>query len=115
VLLKDTYAQLPSGLSRSADDFKSHFLWLVAGQVVFAFMFTMIFASGFAGGGAGAGVRFGIMLAILGIGGHSLIAYATQPFPGNLIVYWSIGALIEMAIVGAIVGAIYKPSTTATV
>jgi len=123
VLLKDTYAQLPSGLSRSADDFKSHFGWLVLGQLVFAFMFALIFASGFTGiprwpgfpgGGVGSGVKLGIMLAFLGIGGHALITYATQPFPGNLIVYWSIGALVEMAIVGAIVGAIYKPSSRTT-
>src|SRR5205823_11276454 len=31
-------------------------------------------------------------------------------FPGKLIVYGSVGGLIEMIIVGAIVGAIYKPS-----
>jgi len=29
-------------------------------------------------------------------------------------VYWSIGAIIEMIIVGAIVGAIYKPGATQT-
>jgi len=109
VLLKDTYAQLPSGLSRSADDFKSHFPWLVAGQVVFAFVFALIFASCCGGGGVGAGVGLGIMVAFLGIGAH-LITYAVQPFPGNLIAYWSIGGIVEMAIVGVIVGAIYKPS-----
>ena len=48
VLLKDTYAALPQGFQRSDADFKSHFGWLVAGQLVFAFMFTLIFASGFA-------------------------------------------------------------------
>ncbi len=36
--------------------------------------------------------------------------YAVQPFPGKLIVYGSIAGLIEMIIVGAIVGAIYKPA-----
>ncbi len=110
VLLKDVYAQLPSGLSRSPEDFKSHFGWLVAGQLIFVFVFTWIYASGFAGGGVGSGVKLGIMLGMMGIGGHSLISYATQPFPGNLIGYWSIGALVEMAIVGAMVGAIYKSS-----
>jgi hypothetical protein len=113
VLLKDAYAALPQGFQRSDADFKSHFGWLVAGQLVFAFVFTLIFASGFASGGVGAGIKLGIMLAFLGIGTH-LIAYAVQPFPGNLMVYWSIGAIIEMIIVGAIVGAIYKPGTTQT-
>jgi len=109
VLLKDTYAALPQGFQRSDTDFKSHFGWLVAGQPVFAFMITLIFASG----GVGGGVKLGIMVAFLGIGTH-LIAYAVQPFPGNLMVYWSIGALVEMAIVGAIVGAIYKPGAAGT-
>jgi hypothetical protein len=110
VLLKDTYAALPQGLQRSDADFKSHFGWLVAGQLVFAFVFTLIFASGFASGGVGSGVKLGIMLAFLGIGTH-LIAFAVQPFPGNLMVYWGIGAIIEMIVVGAIVGAVYKPGT----
>jgi hypothetical protein len=114
VVLKSTYSEVPSALMRTPEEFKAHFAWLVIGQLVFAFMFVLIFASGFAGGGMGAGVRLGIMLAFLGTGAH-LITYAVQPFPGNLIAYWSIGALVEMAIVGAMVGAIYKPRTTATV
>jgi len=35
--------------------------------------------------------------------------YAVQPFPRKLLIYASIGGLIEMIIFGAIVGAIYKP------
>jgi hypothetical protein len=114
VLLKDTYAQLPSGLLRSPDDFKSHFVWLVAGQTIFAFVFVLIFVSCCGGSGVGGGLKLGIMLAFMGIGGHALITYATQPVPGNLVGYWCVGALIEMAIVGAIVGAIYKSSPAAT-
>ena len=41
--------------------------------------------------------------------------YAIQPIPGKLILYGSIGGIIEMVIVGAIVGAIYKPATRKTV
>jgi hypothetical protein len=37
-----------------------------------------------------------------------------QPFPGKLIIYGSIGGLIEMIIVGAIVGWIYKPASART-
>jgi len=109
VVLKDVYTQVPSNLMRTPDEFRAHFGWLVAGQLIFAFIFALIFVSGFAAGGVGAGVRLGIMLAILGTGAH-LITYAVQPFPGNLIMYWSIGAIIEMAIAGAIVGATYKPA-----
>ena len=39
---------------------------------------------------------------------------AVQPFPGKLIFYGSASGLIEMIIVGAIVGAIYKPAPART-
>ena len=80
--MKDTYAALPQGFQGSDADFKSHFGWLVAGQLVFAFVFTLIFASEFASGGAGAGIKLG-MVAFLGIGTHLI-------------------ALVEMASVAAI-------------
>jgi magnesium-transporting ATPase (P-type) len=109
VVLKGTYAGVPSSLMRTPEEFKNHFAWLVLGQLVFVFVFVLIFAKGFAGGGVGAGISLGIMIAILGIGAH-LITYAVQPFPGKLIACWSIGALVEMSILGAIVGAIYRPA-----
>lgn len=70
----------------------------------------MIYASGFAGGGVIAGIRLGLLLGIAGIG-MRLGFYAVQPIPGQLILYGSIGGIIEMIIVGAMVGAIYKPAT----
>jgi hypothetical protein len=111
VLLKDTYLQLPSALSRSPDDFKSHFAWLVAGQIVLVAAFVCIFASGFSG--VGGGVKLGIKFGIFEIGTY-LMAYAVHPYTLNIIAYWSVGVIVEMAITGAIVGAIYKPSTTTT-
>lgn len=40
--------------------------------------------------------------------------YAVQPIPGKLILYGSISGLVEMIIVGALVGAIYKPASPRT-
>ena len=56
-----------------------------------------------------AGIRLGILLEVAAIG-MRLAIYAIQPFPGKLIIYGSASGLIEMIIVGAIVGAIYKPT-----
>ena len=70
----------------------------------------MIYASGFAGGGVIAGIRLGILLEIAAIG-MRMGFYAVQPLPGKLVIYGSISGLIEMIIVGAIVGAIYKPGS----
>ena len=91
----------------------SLFHWIIIGQALLVLAFVMIYASGFAGGGVAAGVRLGVMLEIAAIG-MRLVMYAVQPFPGKLIVYGSVSGLIEMIIVGAIVGAIYKPAPRTT-
>ena len=112
VLLKDVYAETPN-LWRSQSEMLSFFHWILIGQALVIFAFVMIYASGFAGGGVMAGIRLGILLEIAAIG-LRMGVYAVQPFPGKLLIYASIGGLIEMVITGAIVGAIYKPAAVRT-
>jgi len=107
VFLKDVYAQTPN-LWRSQSEMIGLFHWIIIGQALIVFSFVMIYASGFAGGGVIAGIRLGVLLEIAAIG-MRLGFYAVQPIPGKLILYGSIGGLVEMVIVGAMVGAIYKP------
>jgi hypothetical protein len=109
VLLKDVYAETPN-LWRSQSEMASLFHWIIIGQALIVFSFVMIYANGFAGGGIMAGIRLGLLLEIAGIG-MRLGFYALQPIPGKLILYGSIGGIIEMVIVGAMVGAIYKHAT----
>jgi len=40
--------------------------------------------------------------------------YAVQPIPGKLLFYGSLSGVIEMIIVGAIVGGIYTPAAART-
>jgi len=108
IVLKDVYAQTPN-LWRPRTEMMSLFHWIIIGQALVVFAFVMIYVSGFAGGGVTAGIRLGILLEIGAIG-MRLGFYAVQPLPGKLVVYGSISGLIEMVIVGAIVGAIYKPA-----
>src|SRR5262245_7801112 len=108
ILLKDVYAETPN-LWRSQTEMMSLFHWIIIGQALVVFAFVIIYASGFAGGGVAAGIQLGLLLEIAAIG-MRLGFYAVQPIPGKLIVYGSIGGLIEMIIVGAMVGAIYKPA-----
>ena len=110
VVLKGVYAQWQN-LFRSRDEMMSLFHWILIGQALLILAFVMIYASGFAGGGVLAGIKLGLMLELAAIGMRMAI-YAVQPFPGQMIVYGSIGGVIEMSIVGAIVGAIYKPSAS---
>jgi hypothetical protein len=112
VVLKDVYTQTPN-LWRPESEMKSLFHWIIIGEALVVFAFVMIYASGFAGGGVMAGIRLGIMLEIAAIG-MRLAIYAVQPFPGKLIIYGSLSGVIEMIIVGAIVGSIYKPPAART-
>jgi hypothetical protein len=112
VLLKDVYAETPN-LWRSQSEMAGLFHWIIIGQALIVFSFVVIYASGFAGGGVIAGIRLGLLLEIAAIG-MRLGFYAVQLIPGKLILYGSIGGLIEMVIVGAMVGAIYKPASAGT-
>ena len=107
VVLKDIYAQTPN-LWRPQSEMMSLFRWIIIGQALVVFSFVVIYASGFAGGGVIAGIQLGVLLEIAAIG-MRMGFYAVQPFPGKLILYGSVSGIIEMIIVGAIVGAIYKP------
>ena len=108
VFLKDVYAETPN-LWRPQSEMMSLFHWIIIGQALIVFSFVMIYASGFAGGGVVAGIRLGVLLEIAAIG-MRMGFYAVQTIPGKLILYGSLGGLIEMIIVGAVVGAIYKPA-----
>ena len=91
---------------------RERYVWYYLAYFLFGIhivAFVMIYASGFAGGGVIAGIRLGILLEIAAIG-MRLGFYAVQPVPGKLISYGSVSGLIEMIIVGAMVGAIYKPT-----
>ena len=107
VLLKDIYAQTPN-LWRSQSEMMSLFHWIIIGQALIVFAFIMIYASGFADGGVIAGIQLGVLVEIAAIG-MRMGFYAVQPIPGKLILYGSVSGIIEMIIVGAIIGAIYKP------
>ncbi len=110
VVLKDVYAEAAT-LFRPRAEMANLFHWILIGQALIILSFILIYAMGFAGGGVVAGVRLGLLIELAAIG-FRMGVYATQPFPPKLLIYGSISGLIEMAIVGAIVGAIYKTSST---
>jgi len=112
-LMHGIHNEVPT-LWRTEADFGSHFPWLILGHVVMAFFLTLLYARFVPGGGAGAGARLGIIVAFLYIG-NNLVTFAVQQLTTKILGVWVVGNLLEFAIAGAIVGAIYKPSTTATV
>jgi hypothetical protein len=112
-LMHGIHNEVPA-LWRTEADFGSHFPWLILGHVVMAFFLTLLYARFVPGGGAGTGARLGIIVAFLYIG-NNLVTFAVQPLTMKILGGWVVGNLLEFAIAGAIIGAIYKPSTTATV
>lgn len=108
-LMKGSYMEVP-GLWRDDAGLQARFPFLFFGQIVIAFSFVAIYSRGFAGSGVAGGVLLGILLALMHIGA-TLIQFAVQPLTTKIIGLWAVGGLIEFAILGAIVGAIYKPNS----
>ena len=107
-LMHDAHREVPT-LLRPEADLKSYFGWLALGQFVMAFFFTLLCARYVPGGGAGAGAMLGFLVGLVYAGPH-LISFAVQPLTFKILCGWIAGAVIQFAIAGAIVGAIYKPA-----
>ena len=107
VLMKDAYMET-STLWRPDADFQSHFGILILGHLVIAFAFTGLYISKVGLQSAATGFGYGIVIGIL-CSGVNLIRFATEPLTTKILWMWIAGDLIMFAIVGAIVGAIYKP------
>jgi hypothetical protein len=83
------------------------FAFLLVGFLAFAYAY----AKGYEGGhGPMEGVRFGVVVALIVIGFGVMWQYVTFPISGAMAAAGVIDAIVELAIYGAIVGAIYRPS-----
>jgi hypothetical protein len=83
------------------------FAFLLIGFLAFAYAY----AKGYEGGhGPMEGVRFGVVVALVVIGFGVIWQYVAFPIDGAMAVAGVIDAIVELAIYGAIVGAIYRPA-----
>jgi len=108
-LMQSAHMEIPSHWRPDAD-VNAHFPVLILGHAVMAFFVTCIYARFVSAGGAGAGARLGIKLGLIFIG-FSLIRFAVEPLTMKILWFWIVGDLLEFGIAGAIIGAIYKPTT----
>jgi hypothetical protein len=104
--MHSAHQEVPA-LFRPEAEFKEHFLWLTFGEIVMAFFLTMLCARFVPAGGAGAGAMLGLLVALVYAGVH-VIDFAVMPLTTKILCGWIVGALIEYAIAGAIIGALYK-------
>ena len=74
------------------------------------FAFAYAYAKGYEGGnGVVEGIRFGVIIAIVVCGFGLVWQYVIYPINGTYVAAIMIDSIVELAIYGAIVGAIYKP------
>ena len=112
ILMKPMYMATAS-LWRAEADFNSHFPILILGHAVVAFAFTGLYVCKVGINSAGTGFGYGIVLGILACG-INIIRFAVEPLTANILLMWFAGDLICFAIMGALVGMIYKPLATTT-
>ena len=98
-------------LLRPEAELGSYFGWLALGQFVMAFFFTLLCTRYIPSGRAGAGALLGLLVGLVYAGPH-LISFAVQPLTFKILCGWIAGAVIQFAIAGAIIGAIYKPAVS---
>jgi hypothetical protein len=107
ILMKPAYTETAAPW-RADSDFLKHFWLLLLGHVVVAFAFTELYISKIGVQSAPAGMGYGFMIGIF-VAGGDFIRFAVQPVTIKILWMWIAGGLIEFAILGALVGAIYKP------
>ena len=112
VLMKPAYMETAS-LWRGEGDFQNHFWILILGHAVLAFTFTGLYVSKIGVNSVATGLGYGVVIGIF-CAGVELIRFAVEPITTKILWMWIIGDIIQFGIVGAVVGAIYKPLAAAT-
>jgi hypothetical protein len=109
ILMKGAYMET-AALWRTDPDFNSHFWILILGHAVMAFAFTGLYVSKVGIQSTATGFGYGIVFGIF-CAGIDLVRFAVEPLTVRILWMWIVGSLIGFAIMGALVGAIYKPRT----
>ncbi len=106
-LLADLYAQHARVFRPEAD------VNLAVGfgaTLVGFFAFAYAYAKGYEGGsGVQEGLRFGVVVGLMLVCFSVVWNYVVLPVSGRLAVAWIVDTLLEMAVYGVVVGAIYRP------
>jgi hypothetical protein len=114
-LLADIHAANSAAMRPAADitgNLPIGFVFLLVG--FFAFAYT--YAKGYEGGhGPMEGVRFGVLVALIVVGFGLIWQYVLYPIDATMSAAMIVDSVVELAIYGAVVGAIYRPEEKAAV
>jgi hypothetical protein len=109
LLMHSVHMEVPS-LFRPEAEFGNYMPWLILGHIIMAFFLTCIYAKFVSSGGPGVGAKLGLKLGLF-CAGIDFIGYAVHPMTSKMLWGWVAGDVLMLLIAGAIVGALYKPST----
>jgi hypothetical protein len=114
VLLKDTYLEYAAVMRPEAE--ASAILPFNFGMVLIGFFaFAYAYAKGYEGGsGLQEGLRFGVLVGIMLCTFVTIWEYMVWPVGSRLLAAWLIDYIVEFALYGIVVGAIYKPIAVST-
>ena len=108
VWLSGTYGATLS-LWRPDKEMQGHMGWLMLGQFLAAATFVVLWARGFAEKACiVCAVMFGLFMGLF----HqstTLITYAVQPMPGDLMLKWFLAGTAQSVLLGLLVFFVYKP------
>jgi hypothetical protein len=86
---------------------KPEYPWLILGHIIMAFFFAILCVRCVPSGGVGASAGLGLLVGLVYAGTH-VISFAVEPLKTKILWGWIAGGIIQFAIAGAIIGAIYK-------
>jgi len=107
--LEDTYkATMP--LWRPEKEMQAHLGWLLLGQFLAAATFVVLWARGFAEKACiVCAVMYGLFMGLFH-SANTLVIYAVQPMPGELMAKWFIAGVARAVLLGLLVFFVYKPA-----
>ncbi len=84
---------------------------MLLGQLFLAGLLALVYTKGYEKkkNGIEQGVRFGLLMGALLLAPNTLVYYCIYPYPASLLLSWLIGGMVEMILVGAVIGVLYKP------
>ena len=110
VLLKEAYLATAS-VWRPMEEMHGMMwlMWVI--YLVNALVLPYIYVKGYEAGKSpiGQGLRFGLAIGVLLSTGMSLGTYFMIPVPVSLAATWFVAGMIEYAVVGVVIGGLYKP------
>lgn len=110
VLMRDLFAQHPEVFRPEAE---TNVALGFAASLLGFFVFAYVYAKGYEGGpGLQEGLRCGVLVGLLLVSFAVVWNYVTLRLSGTFGVYMAVATLLEMSLMGIIIGSIYRPAVS---